>query len=609
MPPFRLILAITMAALWGAHSMSDRTVLESLPDVPQGWTRLRDASKDQPFTLRIALHQPNLDALADTLFAVSDPQSPMYGNHLSRDEVNQMMKPPRETARAVLGWLEESGLLSGDIFDEGDWIVVKTNAGQVNKLLDTQLGIYQRDDVVKIRALEYSVPAHIAEHVRMISPMIRFGHPKSMRSTIHSVEQGIPIEELYTVPFQGSALTLNASCNSSITPDCLRALYKIGNTTAQPAKGSQFAVAGFLEQWAKFDMLAAFGAVYAPYITDKQTLSIQYVNGGQNEQSDTSHDAEEANLDVQYAVSLSYPIPVSYISTGGRGPLVPDLDSPDMNDITNEPYVEFLTNMLQMPNEALPQTLSISYGENEQELPREYSLKVCEMFGQLGLRGVSVLIASGDEGPGISCQTNDGKNATRFMPVFPAACPYVTSVGGTTYVDPEEAVSFSSGGFSEIWPQPDYQVNAVTTYLHRLGGRWDGLYNRTGRGFPDVAAQGKNFHIFDTGSDKLISGTSASAPTFAGVIALLNDARLASGQKPLGFLNPWLYNNTQMLTDITKGGSKGCTGSSRSWEPGKYVPYAGWNATEGWDPVTGLGTPLYDKMLQAIGTIPLTPYG
>ena len=97
-----------------------------------------------------------------------------------------------------------------------------------------------------------------------------------------------------------------------------------------------------------------------------------------------------------------------------------------------------------------------------------------------------------------------------------------------------------------------------------------------------------------------ISGTSASAPGFAGVVALLNDARLAANKSSLGFLNPWIYSQGyQGLNDITEGGSAGCTGRSiYSGLKAPYVPYASWNATEGWDPVTGYGTPDFEKLLQ-----------
>lgn len=65
----------------------------------------------------------------------------------------------------------------------------------------------------------------------------------------------------------------------------------------------------------------------------------------------------------------------------------------------------------------------------------------------------------------------------------------------------------------------------------------------------------------------------------------------------MGFLNPWLYTiGTSGLKDIVDGGSGGCYGSSKSDLGSAFVPYAGWNATEGWDPVSGLGTPLFQTL-------------
>ena len=94
-----------------------------------------------------------------------------------------------------------------------------------------------------------------------------------------------------------------------------------------------------------------------------------------------------------------------------------------------------------------------------------------------------------------------------FNPGFPASCPFVTSVGGTHKINPERAVLFSSGGFSDRFPRPPYQEAAVTSYLAILGDRWKGLYNPAGRGFPDVAAQSLNFRMVDKGMDIVIGGT------------------------------------------------------------------------------------------------------
>ena len=181
----------------------------------------------------------------------------------------------------------------------------------------------------------------------------------------------------------------------------------------------------------------------------------------------------------------------------------------------------------------------------------------------------------------------------------------MTSVGGTVRVEPEQAVGFSSGGFSDLWPRPAYQDTAVSQYLTKLGSRWEGLYNPAGRGFPDVAAQGQGFQVYDKGRLISVGGTSASAPVFASVVALLNNARLAAGQSTLGFLNPWIYEQGYKgLNDIVKGGSNGCTGEDiYSGLPAPFVPYASWNATEGWDPVTGYGTPDFEQ-LRHLATMP-----
>lgn len=57
-----------------------------------------------------------------------------------------------------------------------------------------------------------------------------------------------------------------------------------------------------------------------------QTFTYTLVNGGQNDQNDTSSDDLEANLDIQYAAALGYNTDIRFYSVGGRGPLIPDLE-------------------------------------------------------------------------------------------------------------------------------------------------------------------------------------------------------------------------------------------------------------------------------------------
>ncbi|OTB16654.1 hypothetical protein K445DRAFT_316932 [Daldinia sp. EC12] len=592
-------------ALLQATVQGKDVVVESLPKVPMGWRKVKNADPNQVIKLRIALEQPNLGQFEKVLYDISTPQHPLYGRHLSRDEVKEMMKPREESTAAVLEWLQKSGIPASDIKNDGEWVNFKTNVFKAANLLNTNFQVYNHvgTDAQRIRTLHYSVPEEVRPHITMIQPTTRFGQMKP-----HAVEVYEVIEQKEAASFfQAAAVIptqdLNATfCNTTVTPECLRALYNVGDTAADPNVATIFGVSGFLEEYAKHDALDQFLEQFAPYalVQNFTTLS---VNGGLDNQTDVVDDDVEANLDMQYAASLGFNTDIRYYSNGGRGPLVPDLDQPDPNTGSNEPYLEYLTYLLDLLDEELPHTLTTSYGEDEQSVPKTYVEKVCTMFGQLGARGVSVLFSSGDTGPGSACQTNDGKNTTRLLPIFPAACPYVTAVGGTVGVEPERAVSFSSGGFSDIFPRPSYQKAAVDTYLGTIGATFEGLYNPSGRGFPDVAAQGRNFNVISQGQLIKVGGTSASAPTFAAIVSLLNNARIKSGQKPLGFLNPWLYSDAVDggLTDIVDGGSKGCTGRDMySGLPAPYVPGAGWNATEGWDPVTGLGTPLFDALLEKV---------
>lgn len=178
-----------------------------------------------------------------------------------------------------------------------------------------------------------------------------------------------------------------------------------------------------------------------------------------------------------------------------------------------------------------------------------------------------------------------------FTTSFPAGCPWVTTVGGTTGNSPEAAWTDSGSGFSEVFGQPSYQAAAVNNWLttDTTHTAVNSYFNKSGRAYPDVSAQSTNFVIVVSGQAELVDGTSCATPTFASVIQLLNSDRLGSGKSGLGFLNPWLYSNaTSGLTDIKTGKNSGCSG---------VISGAGFSAVTGWDPVTGLGTPIYTKLL------------
>ena len=109
----------------------------------------------------------------------------------------------------------------------------------------------------------------------------------------------------------------------------------------------------------------------------------------------------------------------------------------------------------------------------------------------------------------------------------------------------------------------------------------------TAQAYPDVSAQASDYRVFVAGNATLVSGTSAAAPAFAGAVALLNSARLDAGLPPLGFLNPLIYAHPGLFNDVAAGDNPGC--GTR-----------GFSARAGWDPVTGVGTPNFAKLRDAI---------
>ena len=97
--------------------------------------------------------------------------------------------------------------------------------------------------------------------------------------------------------------------------------------------------------------------------------------------------------------------------------------------------------------------------------------------------------------------------------------------------------------------------------------------------------------IFNEGSPNLIGGTSASTPVFASILTRINEERIEAGKSPVGFVNPTLYANPDAFHDITVGNNSGCG------TPGFF-------AATGWDPLTGLGTPNYPKLLDVFMALP-----
>lgn len=366
--------------------------------------------KDHLITLTVALAYGNIEQLEEKLKEVSTPGSPDYGKYLDRDEVDDLFHPSPEAYGTVTEWLKSSGVKH--ISQQGANVNFATTVANANKLLDTEFAYYYVDGVKKLRTQRYSIPDEVADHIQLIHPTTYFGKTRSFMMPEELATQ----LKITATPF---AAGMTTNCSVLITPDCFRKAYGVEGYTADPNSGSRVAFGSFLNQSARLDDLHLYQTTYGIPLSNFTAVTI---NGGQDHQ-DIDGSVGEANLDAQFQNAVSHPLPQVQYLTGGRPPFIPNLNVPDAEHNSNEPYLEYYEYLLNQTNAALPQVISNSYGDDEQTVPPDYAKRVCNLIGMMGLRGITVLESSGDTGTGAPCISNDGKNHAEFTPAFPGTCP------------------------------------------------------------------------------------------------------------------------------------------------------------------------------------------
>ena len=231
-----------------------------------------------------------------------------------------------------------------------------------------------------------------------------------------------------------------------------------------------------------------------------------------------------------------------------------------------------------------PSVISISWGGPEVNWTAQAMQLMDQAFQAAVALGITVCCASGDNGSG------DGVTDGKAHVDFPASSPYALGCGGTRLESANNQVtsevvwndapdSSTGGGVSDVFGLPTWQANAhVSPSIND---------KHTGRGVPDVAGNADpqtGYRVHVDGQDAVFGGTSAVAPLWAGLIALINQKR----GKPIGYLNPILYQNyvrlvqANALRDVTSGNN------------------GGYSAGQGWDACTGVGTPDGAKLLDAL---------
>jgi tripeptidyl-peptidase-1 len=136
---------------------------------------------------------------------------------------------------------------------------------------------------------------------------------------------------------------------------------------------------------------------------------------------------------------------------------------------------------------------------------------------------------------------------------------------------------------------PAWQKKVVESYTVNLDGEYDGLYNKSGRAYPDTAALGQIYATVWNGSVIQVDGTSASTPAASGVLTRVNDALIAAGKPTFGLINPWLYaHGHKAFADVVNGSSAGC-------DTDRFPAKVGWDAATGW------GSPYFPDFVEFLG--------
>ncbi|KAH8990678.1 subtilisin-like protein [Lactarius hatsudake] len=599
------VLAMCSIALATPSQRANHVIHERRTVGPIGWVKSHRADADGTITLRIGMKQQNLHMIENLLMDVAHPDSPAYGQHWTPKKVVDFFAPSESTVSSVRTWLNKPRL--------------SLNKGWIE--LNLTYHIYKHPSGERqIGCLSYSVPEHISDHVEVIKPTVHLNYhipkyPARLRRRANLNHLGQPID---------ATLSLT-HCDQFITPECLRALYDFRYIPRATEKNS-YGIVEFTPQTFRSHDLDLFFKKFSSTQIGKRPTLVSIDGGVVQITSQDSFFDTESDLDLEYAMVLTNPQPITLLQTGDimESAWIDNWldavdrsfctfqggDDPDQDGIYPDPLPGGFDHPESCGIIKPPHVVSVSYAQDEGTATHRYATRQCNEYGKLGLLGTTVLYGSGDDGvaggDGV-CQNSSGVdsydlNAVRFNPAFPASCSFVVSVGatqinfGATVNDPESAWFFSGGGFSDIFPMPSYQATTVAKFLKEHHPPYKAAqFNNSGkaRGFPDLSANGVNYTVAIDGQFELVSGTSASSPVVGSMISMINDARLVAGKGPVGFVNPAIYHPkfAHAFNDITAGTNPGC-GTD------------GFKAVKGWDPVTGLGTPNFKKLLHLFLELP-----
>jgi kumamolisin len=367
----------------------------------------------------------------------------------------------------------------------------------------------------------------------------------------------------HTAQGSGFASPHAGSANVSYTPPQIAALYQFPPNAS--AAGQTIGIIELGGGYKTADLTTYFKSIgqKAPKI------SAVLVDGGKNAPTNANSADGEVMLDIEVAAAVAPGANIVVYFTPNTDQGFIDAIGTAIHDVKNKPSV-----------------ISISWGAAESAWTSQSMSALDAACQSAAALGITVTVAAGDNG------STDGVTGGQNHVDFPASSPHVLACGGTKLIGSGSAISSevvwneltnnegaTGGGVSNVFPLPTWQADAKVPKPTKAGG---------GRGVPDVSGDADpstGYVIRVDGKNMVIGGTSAVAPLWAGLIAVAN----AQNGKSAGFLQPAIYaaKGKAAFNDITSG-------TNYSGSP------VGFSAGPGWDPCTGLGSPIGTKLIAVV---------
>lgn len=500
----------------------------------------------------------NLQALQDTVDSLHNPASPDYQRWLTPTQIAERFGPPAADVQTVSQWLSSQGLQVQEVSTSRFALRVSGTVRQVEQAFGTQMRRYAyRGHQMVVNATDISLP-----------------------TGLQGLTNGPVRLEFHEQPTQVIAQPQNITNGGglALAPGDFAAIYNTKPLFANNLSGNGVSIA-IIGRTRPSNLASNWNTFRSNFGLPASSLNV--ILGGTDPGNLGSNENDEANLDVQWSAGAAPGATINFVVAS-----------------TIDAAATYAVNKNVAP------VISVSFGGCEANFGSNYSQFWGQLWSQASLQGISVFVSSGDSGAA-GCDAANKTNATGGLGVNGiGSSPYNVAVGGTALASmssiywsasndstqsnakgyvPETAWNDSSssnglwssgGGISRYWSKPTWQVApGVST-------------TTTARTVPDVSLVGGGPIVYRVYSDSgwsLYSGTSASSPAMAGIMALIVQGQNGKGQ---GNPNPVFYRlANQQYTgggispfhDITSGNNS---------VPGQ----TGFSAGVGYDMVTGIGS-------------------